>query len=263
MIKIGTSGFSYDDWVGPVYPEELSRREWLSYYAREFDTCELNTTFYRMPAPAMLERMAEKVPPGFLFSVKAFQGITHEREEGLKLAPEFTEALEPLREAGKLGAVLAQFPYSFHPTEENQQYLMRLRQAFGPAPVVVEFRDAKWATEDTFDILEEMGLGYCCVDEPPLKGLMPPIAAATGPVAYVRFHGRNSAKWWQHAEAWERYDYTYKPEELQEWIPKLQALDSRAPLTLVYANNHWSGQAVDTARQLRLLLEQAGQPASG
>lgn len=257
MIRIGTSGYSYDDWVGPVYPQGLPKRDWLSYYAREFDTCELNTTFYHMPAPTMLERIAEKVPPGFLFSVKAFQGITHEREDGLKLAPEFSAALAPLREADKLGAVLAQFPYSFHPTQENRDYLLRLREAFGDVPIVVEFRDARWANEDTFDILEEMGFGYCCVDEPPLKGLMPPIAVATGPVAYVRFHGRNAAKWWQHGEAWERYDYMYTAEELQEWVPKLHTLDQKAPLTLVYANNHWSGQAVATARLLRTLLQQA------
>lgn len=257
MIRIGTSGYSYDDWVGPVYPQELPKRDWLAYYAREFDTCELNTTFYRMPAPAMLERIAEKVPPGFLFSVKAFQGITHEREEGPKLASEFSAALAPLRQADKLGAVLAQFPYSFHPTPENRDYLLRLRQAFGDVAVVVEFRDAKWVNEDTFDILEEIGFGYCCVDEPRLKGLMPPIAIATGPVAYVRFHGRNAAKWWQHEEAWERYDYMYAAEELQEWVPKLHTLDQKAPLTLVYANNHWSGQAVATARLLRTLVQQA------
>jgi uncharacterized protein YecE (DUF72 family) len=200
-----------------------------------------------MPAPSMLERMAEKTPAGFLFAVKAFQGITHEREDGLKLAPEFTEALASLRDAGKLGAVLAQFPYSFHPTEENRDYLMRLREGFGPMPVVVQFRDVKWANEDTFDILEELGFGYCCVDEPRLKGLMPPIAVAAGPVFYLRLHGRNASKWWQHKEARERYDYTYKAEELEEWVPKLQALDQHGPLTLVYANNHWSGQAVSTA----------------
>jgi uncharacterized protein YecE (DUF72 family) len=84
---------------------------------------------------------------------------------------------------------------------------------------------------------------------------MPPVAVATGPTAYVRFHGRNAAKWWQHEEAWERYDYTYSDEELLEWVPKIRQLDEEAPLTLVYMNNHWQGQAVGAARQLKMLME--------
>jgi uncharacterized protein YecE (DUF72 family) len=81
------------------------------------------------------------------------------------------------------------------------------------------------------------------------------VAVATGPVAYVRFHGRNRAKWWQHTEAWERYDYSYADEELMEWLPKIHQLDQESPLTLVYMNNHWQGQAAGTARQLRMLME--------
>ena len=98
------------------------------------------------------------------------------------------------------------------------------------------------------------GFGFCCVDQPRFQNLVPPIAVATGPVAYVRFHGRNYEKWWNHKKAWERYDYTYPTAELQEWVPKVRELDQSAALTLVYTNNHWQGQAVQAAKEMRELL---------
>ncbi len=259
MIRIGTSGYSYKDWVGPFYPPELGEREWLSFYAREFSTCELNFTYYRIPDPKTMARMAERTPPGFLFSVKASQELTHERDaaKASKAFGDFTAGVQPLVDQNKFGCVLAQFPFSFHATRENQEYLVRLRDGLGGLATVVEFRNAEWLTDETFDLLDELHLGFCSVDEPRLKGLIPPIARATGPVAYVRFHGRNAKQWWQHAESWQRYDYTYSQPELLEWVPKIQTLDSEAPLTLVYANNHSRGQAVDTARQLKMLLPAA------
>lgn len=252
MIKIGTSGFSYDDWVGQVYPPDLPAREHLAYYAERFPTVELNVTYYRVPEPRTVEGWVRKTPLDFLFAVKAFQGLTHERKE-----PDFqgfVAALTPLVESGKLGCVLAQFPYSFHPTLENREYLALLRAGFGDLPVVVELRNAGWVTDETFDLLHSLNLGYCCVDEPQLRGLMPPLAIATGPVAYVRFHGRNAAKWYAHEEAWERYNYSYSESELKEWVPRIRALDDEAPLTLVYFNNHYRGQATKGARDLGQLL---------
>jgi uncharacterized protein YecE (DUF72 family) len=124
----------------------------------------------------------------------------------------------------------------------------------GELPVVMEFRNREWISPQIFDLLRELRLGFCCVDQPHLKGLIPPIAEVTGPVAYVRFHGRNAAKWWQHEESWERYDYTYTTEELSEWVPKIKSLNEQAEMTFAFANNHWQGQAVDTARQLKMLL---------
>jgi uncharacterized protein YecE (DUF72 family) len=255
-VLIGTSGFSYDDWVGPVYPDDLPKREWLAYYAREFRTCELNFTYYRIPGARTLDQMAAKVPEGFLFAVKAFQGITHEREEPRPQIEQFTAALSPLIDAQKFACVLVQFPHSFHANQTNRAYLQSLREGFGDLPVVVEFRSRDWVSERTFDELRALQFGFCCVDEPRFESLMPPVAVATGPVAYARFHGRNAAKWWKHDEAWERYDYTYSDEELSEWLPKIRQLDETAPLTLVYMNNHWQGQAVGTARQLKTLLEE-------
>lgn len=252
MIKIGTSGFSYDDWVGPFYPAGLPAREQLSFYAREFSTVEINTTYYRVPDPRLVQGWAEKTPADFLFAVKAYQGLTHERERPAFAL--FEAALQPLVEAGKLACVLAQFPYSFHPTPVNRAYLHRLREGLRDLPAIIELRHADWITPATFELLQSLGLGFCCVDEPRLKGLLPPVAVATGPVAYVRFHGRNAAKWYNHEQAWERYNYTYGAAELQEWIPKIRKLDTEAPLTLVYFNNHYVGQAVKGARDLGQLL---------
>jgi uncharacterized protein YecE (DUF72 family) len=119
---------------------------------------------------------------------------------------------------------------------------------------VVEFRDSAWVSEETFSQLKALSLGFCCVDEPPLKGLMPPVSVSTGPVAYVRFHGRNSERWWKHDHAWERYDYSYQEPELEAWVPRIQTLEAASPLTLVYANNHYKGQSVETIRKLESLL---------
>jgi uncharacterized protein YecE (DUF72 family) len=254
-LLIGTSGFSYKDWVGPVYPEDLSKSLWLSFYAQEFPTCELNFSYYRIPDARILERMAAKVQEGFLFTVKAFRGITHERKEPGPQIEQFKFALHPLVDAGKFACVLLQFPHSFHATDVNRDYLARVREGFGDLPAVVEFRSREWVDDRTFEELRKMDLGFCCVDQPQLRGLVPPVAVATGQVAYVRFHGRNYQKWWQHKEAWERYDYTYTDDELGEWVPKIRELDAEAPLTLVYMNNHWQGQAVGTARQLKLLMQ--------
>ncbi len=251
---IGTSGFSYDDWVGPVYPPDLPKKDWLSFYAREFDVTEVNATFYRIMSPITFQRMIAKTPPGFQFAVKAHQGLTHERADHAVVSAQFRASIQPLLDEGRLGCVLAQFPFSFHPTTENYDYLKALCEDLDDLPTVVEFRDARWLNEATYDLLREQGLGFCCVDEPRLKGLIPPIAVATSDIAYVRFHGRNSAKWWQHEHAWERYDYTYKREELAEWVPKVQQLAQQSRQVYLFANNHWQGQAVDTARQLKMLL---------
>lgn len=252
MIRIGTSGFSYDDWVGPFYPAGLPARARLAFYAREFATVEINTTYYRVPDPRLVQGWAERTPADFLFAVKAYQGLTHERERPDCAA--FVAALQPLVAAGKLACVLAQFPHAFHPTPDNRAYLGWLREGLGDLPAVIELRHAGWSAPATFELLRSLGFGFCCVDEPRLAGLLPPLAVATGPVAYVRFHGRNAAKWYNHDQAWERYDYTYTTAELQEWAPQIQTLDAGAALTLVYFNNHYVGQAVKGARELGQLL---------
>jgi uncharacterized protein YecE (DUF72 family) len=260
MIRLGASGFSYDDWVGAFYPESLPRRDWLAFYAREFDALELNVTYYRIPGEKTIVGWIEKTPEDFLFSVKAHSSLTHDRQ-----SPDFAgfhQAMLPLVESGKLACVLAQFPQSFRPTAQNVDYLRRMREGLGALPLVMEFRDRSWAQEGTFRMLADLPASYCCVDEPPLPGLMPPLARAVGPLAYVRFHGRNASQWWDHEQAWQRYDYTYSDDELEEWLPRLRALDGGAQLTLVFANNHYRGQSLDTVRRLGRLLARPESPAA-
>jgi uncharacterized protein YecE (DUF72 family) len=255
MMYLGTSGFSYNDWVGNFYPAGMPRAEWLSYYAREFNTCEVNSTFYALPKPSNLKAMADKTGDGFLFCFKASQEMTHQRDDNAHVFEAFCQVLQPIVAAGKLGCILAQFPYSFGFDRRNWDYLSLFKERLGELPVVIEFRNARWLRSDVFDWLRERELGFCCVDEPRLPNLLPPLAETTSNISYVRFHGRNSAKWWQHEQAYERYDYSYTPQELSEWLPKIHKLDSVAEKTFVFANNHWRGQAVSTIRQLRLMLD--------
>lgn len=250
MIYIGTSGFQYDDWVGTYYPQDLPKKEWLTFYAKEFHTLEINFTYYRMPSAKSLFLMANKVPKGFLFTVKATQEMTHARERDPKLFAQFVQAITPLREADKFGGILAQFPNSFHAADDSRDYIRWFREQLIDLPVVVEFRNKEWLTEATYQMLRDNRLGFCSVDEP----YFPRVAQVTADVAYLRFHGRNYKKWWKHEFAFERYDYTYKQEELEEWTPKIEEMDRSASRTFVFANNHYRAQGIDAARQLKLIL---------
>ena len=255
MVYFGTSGFSYNDWVEKFYPKGMPKREWLNYYSREFNTCEVNSTYYAIPSLATMQAMVNKTDQDFLFSIKANQQMTHQRIDNATVFESFYQMLEPVTESGKLGCVLAQFPYSFKPDETNWNYLRLVRERLGDLPVVIEFRNAGWIKAGVFDWLRQLNLGFCCVDEPRLPNLMPPDCEATSQTGYIRFHGRNAAKWWQHEHAYERYDYTYTDEELAEWLPAIQELGGMTENTFVFANNHWQGQSVNTIRQLRGMLD--------
>ena len=256
-IRIGTSGFSYEDWKGRVYPASLKSAEMLPYYGRMFRTVELNTTYYGLPRPVVMEQMAARVPAGFDFAVKAHKDMTHSDHFQPEVFAKFCEVVQPLRDAGMLGPVLAQFPWSFKRSAESEGYLGRLREALPDVPVVVEFRNAGWVDESLFELLRELDLGFCCVDEPRLKGLLPPVAAATSGIGYVRFHGRNAKQWWKHEKAWQRYDYLYTVPELQEWSPKVQEVAAQTETTYVFFNNHYLGQAAQNALQMMDLVGQS------
>jgi uncharacterized protein YecE (DUF72 family) len=256
VFYCGTCGFSYNDWVGIYYPEGLPRKDWLSYYAREFNALELNATYYALPVLAAMESLANKTGDGFLFSVKANREMTHVRESGEEASRAFVRMLQPLAEAGKLGCLLAQFPYSFGFNSANRDYLQRLSDWLQGYQLVIEFRNSAWLNGETRNWMIARGIGFCCVDEPQLPRLMPPVAEVTSETGYIRFHGRNAARWWQHEQAWERYDYTYNRQELEEWLPKIRLVSDAAKNTFIFANNHWRGQAVDTIRQVRSMLDQ-------
>lgn len=255
MLLIGTAGYSYEDWRGVFYPEDLDKKEMLPFYAREFSFTEVNSTFYAMPNRFMLYHMGEKTPEHFQFVIKAYRGMTHKREDNEQHFRDFREALKPLIEAGKLGCVLAQFPTSFRNKDENRDYLKEFKEMMGDIPVVVEFRHEEWINDRIFDLLEEEDLGYVCVDEPQFKTLVPPVVKATSRIGYVRFHGRNYKKWWQHKESHERYDYLYSEAELMDWVPNIRKLAEKAKKTFVSMNNHYRAQAVINGRMLREMLE--------
>jgi uncharacterized protein YecE (DUF72 family) len=254
MICLGTSGFSYKDWVGVFYPAGMPQRDWLSYYSREFKTCEINSTYYALPSVATMRSMAAKTAEDFSFVIKAYQEITHLREDSTRICEAFRQTLEPMVSSGKLGCILAQFPYSFDFNKMNWEYLAKLRKDLAGLPLVIEFRNARWLKVEVFKWMREHDLGFCCVDEPQLPNLLPPLAEATSKIGYVRFHGRNKEKWWQHEQAYERYDYSYSPEELSEWVPKIKKLAETTEKTYIFANNHWRGQSISTIRQLQMML---------
>ncbi len=259
MIHIGTSGYSYDDWVARFYPEGTPKNKFLDHYAQHFACVEVNYTYYRLPNAKTLAAMSAKTGPDFRFVIKANREMTHEpAEDRAAVFEEFIAALEPLREQGKFGCVLAQFPNSFKCTRDNVQYLREFAELLPEVPVVVEFRDRSWIRDETFEFLREHGLGFCCVDQPQFSSLLPPIAEATSDISYVRFHGRNREKWWQHDEAWERYDYLYSREELAEWVDKVVQLAAETEDTYLFFNNHYNAQAIQNAMDFAELLEEAG-----
>ena len=254
MIKVGTSGFSYPEWKGPFYPEKLPQQQMLAFYAQHFPAVEINSTYYHIPPPRNMAAMAKRAEGRLEFAIKAHQEMTHARDKYAEALPLFREAIVPIHEAGALGCILVQFPFSFKASPSNADFLRRLASDLALYPVAVEFRHRSWTSDETFALLQNLGLAYCCVDGPRLPSLPPPLARATSAIGYVRFHGRNRQKWWTHAEAWERYDYLYTEDELREWVPKIRALADSVQKCYAFFNNHARGQAVTNAQMLVNLL---------
>jgi uncharacterized protein YecE (DUF72 family) len=256
-VVLGTSGFSFDDWVGPFYPAGTRSADMLAFYAEQFHAVELNATYYRIPPPSTMAGLDRKTPRGFEFVVKAHQSMTHETAEP---SPDtfdaFRAALAPLQAAGKFRGVLLQFPWAFRPTKPARARLELLDRELADArPLFVEFRHASWLDPRVFRFLDERGMGYCSVDEPTLPGLVPPLARVTGDVGYVRFHGRNARTWWGRGGG-DRYDYDYSPEELKEWVKKIKELAEKAGKVYVFFNNCHAGQAARNALLMRDMLQQ-------
>ncbi|MBN1770042.1 MAG: DUF72 domain-containing protein [Deltaproteobacteria bacterium] len=253
-IRIGTSGFGYEDWREVLYPRELPKRRFLETYAREFDLVELNYTYYGMPEARTLAGLVRRTPDGFGFTLKLHGSMTHARNADEATYRAFLEALRPLVDGGRLLAVLGQFPQSLHPDHDARAHLERLRERLAGLPLVFEFRNRGWVRDEVRRWLRSLGVGYCCVDQPDLPRLVPPVLWVPAPPAYVRFHGRNAAKWYEHDDPAERYDYRYSTEELAEWRDRLRRLEAKAGTVLAFFNNHFRGNAVHDARALRGLL---------
>jgi len=272
---IGCSGWSYDDWVGMFYPADLGKRkgEWLQYYSRFFSTVEINSTFYRVPNEFMVRSWVERgrQRPGFEFSVKLPQAVTHEsilREDGEKAAEQASSfediCVKPLAEAGLLGGVLIQLTPYFR--REGRGSLTKLRALLTMLHTdlydyAIEFRHRTWLNEggnelspDALEILQEFRVANVIVDGPGF----PATKSLTAKHAYVRFHGRNYDIWFKEEDEDDyrinRYDYLYSPDQLETWKPRLQEVVANSQKARIYFNNHGRAKAVKNAFQMMDLL---------
>ncbi|MCI0416596.1 DUF72 domain-containing protein [bacterium] len=250
----GIAGWSYKDWKGIVYPQDAPAKfDELGYLANFFDVIELNNTFYRIPESKMVESWVKRVQhnPRFQFTVKIYQGFTHEKQPVKREElDQFFQVLGPMVEANRLGPLLAQFPAAFKYTSENVDRLSELVESFRNFPLAVEFRHRSWIGETVKNWLEENQVSFCNVDEPIFRHHVKPSAEVTGPVGYVRLHGRNYADWYSgNRDA--RYNYLYSEEELDHWVPRIEEMGKKAKDVYVIGNNHFRGQAPSNILQLK------------
>ncbi len=291
-VRIGTCGWSYPSgrgtWNGLFYPPARRGRKFdeLAYYAEHFDTVEVNSTFYRLPRVDVTRTWAERTPRGFEFSIKLYQAFTHPGMAGTAAArgaragaarqpvdpvpavttrdvDEFRASIDPLAQAGKLGAVLVQFPPSFKQTDASVEYLGWLLRAFAGYSLAVELRHRTWSDslQQTLTLLNESGAAWVQIDEPKFRfsirqNLLPNV---TG-FYYMRLHGRNAAKWWKHDESEDRYDYLYSREELRPFAEAAKAVRTIVRKAYLYLNNHFAAKAVVDAVEMKDLV---GEPVTG
>jgi uncharacterized protein YecE (DUF72 family) len=290
-IRVGVAGWSYPDWAGFVYPSGRPKDfHEATYLAQFFDTIEINTSFYAPIRPEHAAPWIDRVAanPRFLFTAKLWQRFTH------NVAPTAPPALEDekqvragfdvLRAGGKLGAVLLQFPFSFHYSAETVKYLLTLLKRLADYPLVVEVRHASWKTDVFFALLRERCVGFCNLDQPVIGRSLEPTAIATSGIGYVRLHGRRYDTWFTddpETPAHERYNYLYSLEELQPWAKRTREVAVAASnlalgvdagrescgaqpqnevnttprSTYVVANNHYLGKAAVNALELISILK--------
>lgn len=265
MIRIGPAGWSYKDWEGVVYPQKPGKGfDPLEYLARFFNTIEVNSSFYRPPTPSTTESWAKRVAQNkeFTFTAKLHRLFTHERGKATrKDEKEFREGMTPLVKAGKLGAILLQFPWSFKNTDEDRIYLTKLLERFSDYPLVLEVRHTSWNNESVYEWLEELGVGICNIDQPVFSRSIRPAARTTSPVGYVRMHGRNYQNWFRDkAPRDERYNYLYSLDELDPWLTRIKQVAKQTRETYVITNNHFRGQAVVNALEIKAALEEERVP---
>jgi uncharacterized protein YecE (DUF72 family) len=284
-IRVGTSGWSYPSgkgtWNGLFYPIPPGRRsragsgfDELTFYAEHFDTVEINSTFYGVPKPAAAQGWVDRTPAAFEFSLKLYQKFTHpgmyEKATGKdpwslaqKDVDEFRAGIEPIASAGKLGALLAQFPASFRNEPDSRAYLEWLLGSFREYQVALELRHRSWSDEpaDTLELLDAFGAAWAQIDEPKFKGsirqnFLPNVRT----FYYLRLHGRNAAQWWSHEKSEDRYNYLYSASELQPFAEAARKASREVKKAYLYANNHFSAKSVANAA---ILKHDLGQPLPG
>jgi uncharacterized protein YecE (DUF72 family) len=284
-IRVGTSGWSYPTgegtWNGVFYPAAGQRRrgggkfDELRFYAEHFDTVEVNSTFYRIPSAATAASWAKRTPPDFEFSLKLFQKFTHPEmfekatgadpfDLGQADVDGFRSAIDPLASAGKLGALLAQFPASFKNEPNSRGYLEWLLEQFKQYQVAVELRHRSWSDDpqETLRMLAAFNAAWTQIDEPKFRfsirqNLLPNVKT----FYYLRLHGRNAAQWWKHEKSEDRYNYLYAASELKPFAEAVEEATRRdVKKAYLYANNHFSAKSVANAA---ILKHQLGQDVPG
>jgi uncharacterized protein YecE (DUF72 family) len=294
-LRIGTSGWNYPNgrgtWNGIFYPPARERSkdfDELGFYASHFNTVEVNSTFYGQPRAEVCRSWVARTPPGFEFSIKLYQKFTHPKMFKQALArrlPEdargesaaldglarpnqadldaFRAGIAPLADAGRLGAVLAQFPPSFKDSPPAREALGGLLRALGEYQVAVELRHRSWSDDlgATLRLLNGFGAAWVQIDEPKFRtsisqNYLPNVET----FYYMRLHGRNAAAWWTHERSEDRYDYLYTADELQEFVDTADAARRLVKKTYLYTNNHFSAKSVANAAMIK---KQLGEPIEG
>jgi uncharacterized protein YecE (DUF72 family) len=275
-VYVGTAGWSYPGgqgrWDGVFYPETLADRDKLGFYAQYFNAVEINSSFYRPPAASAAKSWAARVAADFRFTAKLWQKFTHPkmfeessgqsarvRDEDFEL---FVRGIEPLATAGKLGAVLAQFPPSLKADAGSLEYLEDLvqRQGREGLPLAVELRHRGWTDEGEVGeavrrLFEEQQVAWVMIDEPKFRTSIRDVPL-TSRLGYFRFHGRNAAQWWHHEAAEDRYNYLYSRGEQAELGAEVKHVAERAEDTYAFYNNHYRAKAVVNALELQATLGQ-------
>jgi uncharacterized protein YecE (DUF72 family) len=281
-LLIGTAGFQYPDWRNVVYPADVKKKygHELAFLALYFDLCEINTSFYGPLKPQSAQKWCEyvaRVNPEFQFTAKLTQVFTHAPDAkttsssaaSIKYTPkdvdEAKAGFAPLWEAGRLGAVILQFPISFkfkemqksgepEPRYGNWDHVLDLLNLFKEYPLAIEFRDASWNDPWVIRELCERQVAFCNLDQPRLGNSLDGTQYVTAPFAYIRLHGRNYDKWFTAKNRDERYDFLYSGERLERVKKRVSEMSEKAQKTFVVTNNHPRGQAAVNALQLKSML---------
>jgi uncharacterized protein YecE (DUF72 family) len=262
-IYCGVAGWSYPDWEGVVYPRPRKKSfDPLLFLSGIVDVIEVNSTFYhpgpRKNALSWAGRLSET--SGFKLTVKLWRRFSHQREPfGKAEVSQARTVPEVLAEAGLLGALLVQFPWSFKNSEENRKWLIRVAKSFNDFPLAVELRHESWDRPEFYQMLKEAGTAFVNIDQPVIGASIKPSSTVTADFGYVRLHGRNYESWFREdAGRDDRYDYLYTVDELRPWAERIEeAADQRREVYAVF-NNHYKGQALANALQLKSML---GRPA--
>jgi uncharacterized protein YecE (DUF72 family) len=267
MLHFGTAGWLYRDWDGIVYPSPKPKGfDPLEYLARFFTTVEVNSTYYHPAKAVTAAKWIDRVSdfPDFRFTAKLWKRFTHERGSAWTRneVKEARAAFDKLHKAGRLGAVLLQFPWSFRRTDENREWLDDLTRTFRMYPLVLEVRHESWNIPGFYESLTEHGIGFVNIDQPLFSKSIKPSASVTSAVGYIRVHGRNYKEWFRKGAGVEaRYDYLYSAAELKPWAARAKEIASQAEETYVVTNNHYKGKAAANAVMLEALVGRKKVPA--